>query len=127
MLDRLALVAIGGYQRHLSPRKGYACAWRIAHGGSGCSGFAKQAIRDHGLFAALPIIRRRLSACRDAAKELREGPGTDQKRKEKWYDRACHGCDCSGCDLPMRGCGRGRDATPDGCDGCDGPVDCCHL
>ena len=66
MLDRLALVAIGGYQRHLSPRKGYACAWRIAHGGPGCSGFAKQAIRDHGLFAALPIIRRRLSACRDS-------------------------------------------------------------
>ena len=83
MLARLALVGIAGYQRYLSPRKGYACAYRIAHGGTGCSGYAKQAIADHGLLAAVPQIRARLSACRDAAKELRHGRA---KRKRSQRD-----------------------------------------
>jgi putative component of membrane protein insertase Oxa1/YidC/SpoIIIJ protein YidD len=123
MLSRAALAAIGGYQRHISPRKGYACAYRVAHGGTGCSGFAKHAIRDYGLIRAIPLIRARFSACRDAAKELHEARETGEKRKDRWYDH-CHGCDCAGCDLPLRGCGKGKDTTPDGC---DGPTDCCHF
>ena len=119
MLSRLALVGIAGYQRHLSPRKGYACAHRIRHGGTGCSGFAKQAIAEQGLIRALPLIRLRFAACRDAAKELRDAPARGEKKKDRWHD-ACHGCDCSGCDLPTRGCGK-ADASPD----CT--PDCCSL
>ena len=114
MLGRLALAAIGGYQRHLSPRKGYVCAHRIAHGGTGCSGFAKAAIAEQGLWQALPRIRMRFAACRDAAESLRKEPR--KRDKDRWYD-----CACGGCDLPIpRGCGK-ADTTPDcGCapDGC---------
>lgn len=114
MLDRLALAAIGGYQRHLSPRKGYSCALRVAHGGTGCSGFAKAAIADNGLIRAIPLIRARFADCRDAAEELRE----DRRKREndRWYD-----CGCAGCDLPTpRGCGKADtsldcDCTPDFC------------
>jgi uncharacterized protein len=122
MLDRLALSAIGGYQRHLSPRKGYACAHRVAHGGTGCSGYAKQAIATQGLLRAIPLIRARFSACRDAAKELQEDKA--RRKKDKWYDNGCFhsGCDCSGCDLPLRGCGK-ADATPN----CDCTPDCCSF
>ncbi|MEZ5796107.1 MAG: membrane protein insertion efficiency factor YidD [Paracoccaceae bacterium] len=120
MLDRIALAAIGGYQRHLSPRKGYACAHRIRHGGTGCSGYAKAAIRSHGLLRAMPLIRARFSACRDAAEELRAARDRGEKRKDRWYD--CGYCDCGGCDLPLRGCGK-ADATPD----CDCTPDCCSL
>jgi uncharacterized protein len=121
MFDRLALAAIGGYQRHLSPRKGFACAYRVAHGGTGCSGYAKQAIGTHGLIRATPLIRTRFSDCRDAAKELQEAKA--QRKKDKWYDNACvHGCDCSGCDLPLRGCAK-ADATPN----CDCTPDCCSF
>jgi putative component of membrane protein insertase Oxa1/YidC/SpoIIIJ protein YidD len=122
MLSRLALAAIKGYQRHLSPYKGYACAYRVAHGGTGCSGFAKTAIADLGLFRAIPAIRLRFAACRDAAEELRE---QKQKReKDKWYDNCLSGCDCApGCDLPVRGCGKKADLTPD----CDCTPDCCSF
>ena len=122
MLSRLALAAIGGYQRHLSPRKGYGCAYRVAHGGTGCSGYAKAAIADHGVLRAIPAIRQRFAACRDAAEELRE-----QKRKrekDKWYDHCASRCDRNpGCDLPVRGCGKKADLTPD----CDCTPDCCSL
>jgi putative component of membrane protein insertase Oxa1/YidC/SpoIIIJ protein YidD len=120
MLDRLALAAIGGYQRHLSPRKGFSCAYRVARGGTGCSGFAKAAIADLGLIRAIPLIRRRFADCRDAAEELRED--RRKREKEKWYDRY----DCSaGCDfdLPVRACCKKANVTPD----CDCTPDCCSF
>ena len=116
MLDRLALSAISGYQRHLSPRKGFGCAYRISHGGTGCSGYAKAAIADFGLLRAIPMIRTRFADCRDAAEELREE--RRKRDKDKWYD-----CSCASCDLPTpRGCGK-ADATPD----CDCAPDCCSF
>jgi putative component of membrane protein insertase Oxa1/YidC/SpoIIIJ protein YidD len=115
MLSRAALLAIDGYQRHLSPRKGYGCAYRIAHGGTGCSGFAKGAIAELGFGRALPLIRARFLACRDAAKELHDAKV--KQKKDRWYDKA--DC-CSGCDIPR--CGK-ADATPD----CDCAPDCCSL
>jgi uncharacterized protein len=122
MLDQFALAAIGGYQRHLSPRKGYGCAYRIARGGPGCSGFAKAAIADRGLIQAIPLIRQRFAACRDAAEELREE--RRKRQKDKWYDHCSAGCDCNpGCDLPIRSCGRKADVTPD----CDCTPDCCSF
>ncbi|MDB5806251.1 MAG: hypothetical protein JWN73_3573 [Betaproteobacteria bacterium] len=33
----LASAAIGGYQRFLSPYKGYRCAYGVVHGTHGCS------------------------------------------------------------------------------------------
>ncbi len=122
MLSRLALAAIGGYQRHISPRKGFACAHRVANGGTGCSGYAKTAIADHGLIRAIALIRARFADCRDAAEELRED--RRKRQKEKWYDHCSAGCDCTpGCDLPTRGCGKKADATPD----CDCTPDCCSF
>ncbi|MBA3908325.1 MAG: hypothetical protein C0524_00275 [Rhodobacter sp.] len=116
MLDRVALAAIGGYQRRLSPREGFACALRVAKGGAGCSGFARSAIADQGPIRAIPLIRARFAACRDAAEELREDGR--KRQKDKWYD-----CGCIGCDLPTtRGCGK-ADTTPD----CDCTPDCCSF
>jgi putative component of membrane protein insertase Oxa1/YidC/SpoIIIJ protein YidD len=81
MISRLALVAIDGYQRYLSPRKGYSCAHRIAYGGPGCSGFAKGTITEMGLWREWPLIKARFAACRNAAAELRA------KRKKEKKDR----------------------------------------
>ncbi|VEB44117.1 Uncharacterised protein [Chromobacterium violaceum] len=45
----LALCLIRIYQRHLSPRKGFGCAYRAGTGRAGCSGLAFRAIRRYGL------------------------------------------------------------------------------
>lgn len=115
MIAQLSLLAIRGYQRHLSPRKGYSCAYRLAHGGTGCSGFAKQAISDHGLIPAMPLIRKRFRSCRLASLSMSADGDKPRRRKRDICDPM--GCDCSGfmntnfCRGP-----RGTNTTPNGCD-----------
>lgn len=113
MLAGAALAAIAGYQRWISPRKGYACAYRIAHGGTGCSGYAKQAIRDRGLIRALPQVRARFRACHAAAMTLREKDTKKDHRHNRWY----HWCDITSCcDPGFCRIGGSASKTPDGCD-----------
>ena len=139
MLSQTALWSIYAYQRWLSPRKGYRCAYSVHHGGTGCSGYAKHAIRDHGLWRALPLIRARFQACKatyvamHGEKDDRADPPDSKKRKPRnsgWW----HGCDVWMCipssssgpraDVPKDSGGGACDATP--CDGglnvnpCDG-------
>ena len=63
MLASLALSAIRGYQRYLSPHKGYACAYRCATGRDGCSGYGYRVIARFGLAAGVKLLRRRLRLC----------------------------------------------------------------
>ncbi|WP_198672249.1 membrane protein insertion efficiency factor YidD [Pseudogemmobacter bohemicus] len=126
MLSRLVLWLIGLYQRHLSPRKGYACAYRVLHGGTGCSGYAKEVIGTHGAIAAIPLIRTRFAGCRDAAVSLRisrkprKVTGRNELKNSKldWCGDPCTPCcDCGsshGCSLI------GRKSAPD----CDLPCEC---
>lgn len=71
MFSKMALGAIWGYQNYISPRKGFRCAYSVQNGGTGCSGYAKYAIRDHGLWRALPIIRQRLRDCKAAYADIK--------------------------------------------------------
>lgn len=121
MLSHFAIVGISGYQRYLSPRKGFACAYRVRHGGPGCSGFAKAAIQQHGLRAAIPLVRQRFAACRDAAEELQGQPGKrDNREKESWCETISD-FQCSDCSLPFRACsfvrGKGSNDCGPGCCG----------
>lgn len=99
----MLLRAIAAYQRWLSPRKGFACAYRVRHGGPGCSGYAEAAIRAEGL-AAWPKVRRRLSACAVAASEPHEEAGAEDEepagRRRSRTDRCEDALDLSwaGCE-----------------------------
>jgi putative component of membrane protein insertase Oxa1/YidC/SpoIIIJ protein YidD len=62
-LRSIAVLLIGGYQRHLSPRKGYSCAHRIVHGGESCSEYVKNVLADKSLFEATLLAKRRFKAC----------------------------------------------------------------
>ena len=133
MLEKSALALIWGYQRYLSPRKGYACAYRVVHGGTGCSGFAKYAHVQHGFWKAMPLIRKRFADCKQAAQNMSvtdQGngpPNRPRKRRRRWSDY----CDCSACcDLPCRAGSRSPndpslDCTPDCTPDC--APDCCSL
>lgn len=125
MFSKLALGGIWTYQQYISPKKGFRCAYSVAHGGTGCSGFAKHAIRDHGLWRALPAIRQRFRDCRAAYEDIRtncscntsapddaqdDQPISEAERKEllrrrkrelrkrdrRSRDRCCDTCDCFG-------------------------------
>ena len=68
-----ALLAIGGYQRWVSPYKGYRCAHGALYGTS-CSEFGEQAIQDYGLIGGLILLRQQFRDCSDAAARIRSRP-----------------------------------------------------
>lgn len=141
-LAATALSLIWVYQRYISPRKGFSCAHRVLHGGPGCSGYAKHAIQDHGLFAAVPLVRQRFRDCKTAYETIQERKAEEHKRKRKEKRRKKDDeDDTSCCDLPELGCegaeccaskpracvhlGRSRGGGKSDCADCDcGPVDC---
>ncbi len=69
-MKTMLLRAIRLYQRHLSQRKGYACAWRVRTGGASCSALGYRAIRRHGAWRGLLILRVRLQRCAQAQRAL---------------------------------------------------------
>ena len=66
----LACALITQYQRHLSPRKGFSCAYRIRHGRDSCSGFGKRAIVRTGVLQGIALLRRRFRRCHVASQRL---------------------------------------------------------
>jgi putative component of membrane protein insertase Oxa1/YidC/SpoIIIJ protein YidD len=66
-------LAIGAYQRFLSPYKGFCCAHHACTGGMTCSNYGLFALREYGFFAALPRIRERLIQCSEYATDPRRG------------------------------------------------------
>ncbi len=82
MRPRAAIAKIDAYQRWISPRKGYACAYRMAHGGTGRSGYAKQVIAAEGLILSIPLIRQRFRDCRAAAVALAT-PAVEEARLDR--------------------------------------------
>ena len=109
------------YQRYLSPRKGFRCAYRVRHRRrDSCSQYAKRAIGRLGLIAGLWLLRRRMKRCRAAgeflaARTLDYEPRPDDREEGRRFAGSRHDdcapslqhCDPSGlvtwngdCDLP---------------------------
>ena len=64
--DRILMQGIRGYQRFISPYKGFSCAHRRVYGGISCSAYVKQAIAQMGWKKAFPLVRQRFKDCRRA-------------------------------------------------------------
>jgi len=99
LLVGLALSAIRGYQRHLSPHKGFSCAYRCATGRGSCSAHGYRVIERFGLWTGLALLRRRLRLCGDTYRSRIQvrNPVLHHQRGD------CVPCDCdAGCvpDLP---------------------------
>lgn len=62
-----ALRAIDWYRRSVSPRKGWACAHRVAHGGRSCSAAVREIVATRGLVRGVVPTAVRLLACYQAA------------------------------------------------------------
>lgn len=143
-IRQLAIVSISGYQKHISPKKGFACAHRVLYGGESCSQYCKSAIAKYGLFEALKALRRRFASCKQANRILRtrfssqsSGEDSNFEDKDRLNSRRrssqCHNncgdaiaslscdsiefIDCSGADCS------GLDCSGADCSG----VDCCSA
>jgi putative component of membrane protein insertase Oxa1/YidC/SpoIIIJ protein YidD len=78
-INRFADWAIGQYQRHLSPRKGFTCAHRKLHGGASCSGYFRELVTTEGFTQAIQPFQQRLVDCRKANDRLRMmAPATEE-------------------------------------------------
>ena len=92
-MRKLALAAIQIYKRHISPRKGFCCAYRAHTGRQSCSTLGFRAIRRFGFFNGMQLLRRRTYLC-----------GVAHRRygghiRNHWRKQSGH-CDLGGCDLP---------------------------
>lgn len=63
MIDAMALAAIRLYRRHVSPRKGFRCAWGVATGRDSCSGVGLRAVRRAGWRRGALLLRRQFDRC----------------------------------------------------------------
>ena len=60
-MKQMALLMIVFYQKHLSPHKGFSCAYRQHTGHASCSNLGYRAIRRFGVFKGIGVIRMRFS------------------------------------------------------------------
>jgi putative component of membrane protein insertase Oxa1/YidC/SpoIIIJ protein YidD len=103
-------LAIEGYQRYVSPHKGFHCAYGKLHGGLTCSAFGKKAIAENGVVGGAILLRDRFRQCHQAAATLSaqrcdsgpragdcgESAGERGERETKEYKEYCCGS-CQGC------------------------------
>ncbi|MBV8379404.1 MAG: membrane protein insertion efficiency factor YidD [Paucibacter sp.] len=127
-MRRAVLAAIRIYQRHLSPHKGFSCAYREHTGRASCSALGYRAVRRYGVIAGFALIRQRTYLC--GVVHRRHRPPLARLRAERGVcdvscDLPCHGgcdhsgtcdfghvlssifdflggCDCGGCNWPSR-------------------------
>lgn len=73
-MKSLALAGIGTYRRYVSPRKGFACAYRVHRGAASCSRLGERAIRRFGVVAGLQVLRERLARCGEVHRDAHRRP-----------------------------------------------------
>lgn len=111
MMTTLALSAIGFYQRHLSPYKGFCCAYCAYTGSASCSAFGARAIRRYGVWDGMAVLQGRLRKCGVAFRRYRPPPPRPLLVKPNQNGDCDIPCDGS-CDWPSPG------------DACDTASDC---
>lgn len=130
MLTSAALVAIKGYQRYLSPYKGFCCAYRVHSGKAGCSQFGYRAISRFGIFDGLAVLKKRLALCgqvyQQFANQVSEGARTALNKANRPHYKQRGDCDpgCAGeclSGLNSRGVGNAASTVFDCCGSCDWP------
>lgn len=88
---RVVDAAIAGYQRWLSPRKGYTCAHLVAEGGRSCSAVVRSIVAERGVLGGIIPTVVQFRACYRAAAMLGSDPGAAQGV-----------CCCGGIPIPFR-------------------------
>ncbi|TAE54990.1 MAG: membrane protein insertion efficiency factor YidD [Nostocales cyanobacterium] len=95
---KISISAITGYQKHISPHKGFVCAHRVLYGGEPCSQYFKRVITEQGLKSAFNKSNLRFKQCKQANIILKSQNQESQQKKrqqDKSQSSYCpNTCDC---------------------------------
>jgi putative component of membrane protein insertase Oxa1/YidC/SpoIIIJ protein YidD len=80
----IAVTAISGYQKFISPHKGFICAHRVLYGCESCSQYFKRVIAEEGIFEAIANAKGRFQECREA-NEIVKNRRAKRKIEQKHY------------------------------------------
>jgi putative component of membrane protein insertase Oxa1/YidC/SpoIIIJ protein YidD len=97
-MKRIALAAITLYRRHLSPRKGFSCAFRVHTGRDSCSAYGHRVIERFGLRIGQALLRRRMAACSE--QYWRHRPQQASGLAAPWRAAPRQGPQAGFCDVP---------------------------
>ena len=67
----LGVAIISGYQKFISPHKGFRCAHRVLYGGESCSAYIKRIAAESGVIPALRSLKPRFAECRCAYETIK--------------------------------------------------------
>lgn len=95
-MKTLLLAAIRFYQRIISPRKGFRCAYAACTGHASCSALGYRAVRRFGAWHGLLVLNGRLEKCGIAYRRYRPAALQGQAG---FLDCDCGGDGCVDCDL----------------------------
>ena len=83
----LAVTAIRGYQKFISPHKGFSCAHRVLYGCESCSQYFKQVIAEEGILTAIANAKGRFQECREANEILKKRREKAKARRQYYASR----------------------------------------
>lgn len=113
LTQKAAITLINGYQKYISPYKGFKCAHAAYYQGDSRSVAIQNIITETGVIDGYPLIRKRFAECRAAYVQLQsEHHSKQDKRKTKKgkeKENKCDSCDpCGAAELtsclPKRSC-----------------------
>ncbi|MEL6927707.1 MAG: membrane protein insertion efficiency factor YidD [Cyanobacteria bacterium J06600_6] len=87
------LLAIRVYQQHISPYKGFSCAYRVLHQGQSCSSYFQSCITEQSFDRACVSLQQRLLDCHQANLILQRK--ISHKHRSKNYRRRRRNSSCS--------------------------------
>ncbi|MFC7421767.1 membrane protein insertion efficiency factor YidD [Iodobacter arcticus] len=104
------------YKKYISPYKGFCCAYHVHTGRASCSTLGFRAIRRHGAFTGLAVLRQRMARCGQVYRRhapLQRRPPIAQRGDcdcdlpgNISFSSFSDACDClsccNGCDWPRR-------------------------
>ncbi|NHQ85244.1 membrane protein insertion efficiency factor YidD [Iodobacter sp. HSC-16F04] len=112
-MRNILLLFIRFYKKYISPYKGFCCAYHFHTGRASCSTLGFRAIRRHGAWAGIVILRQRMIRCGQIYHlhtPLQRRPAIAQRGDcdcdlpgDISFDDVCDCLNCcNGCDWPRR-------------------------
>jgi putative component of membrane protein insertase Oxa1/YidC/SpoIIIJ protein YidD len=122
----IGVALIEAYQRWLSPRKGFRCAYGVLHASGTCSSIGKRIMREQGALKFLRFMPTQFAACKAAASILiGETPEEKLARRRQLigqYSTLSDMCNLAECACNVTECASALDCAPGiECAGC--PLD----